>query len=190
MGISTVTRKTSSRAHLVWPPGRARQAGGGASARATHQSMCECECVPEELFPPLLSDPTDSQTLEPSFVFFAVLNKRAMPRCVLPGFSQAAPRSHSHLDFDLHIITAVPETRRRVFGAHGAHDDASSAPTTTRLGVLLALRCPRRRATSAPTTTRQRCAHGVCSRRFVHERFTLRSHRRFVHERFAGSWLT
>jgi hypothetical protein len=137
--------------------------------------------------PQFVSDPTDSHTLEPSFVFFAVLNKRVMPRCVeLPGCpSLALPsrsRSPHHHRSPRDASTRLRRTLcsiRRVVGAPGAHDDAS-----------LARRCPRRRATSAPTTTRQRCAHGMCSRRFVHERFTLRSHRRFVHERFTGSWLT
>ena len=174
--------------------GWARALGGGADS-----SMCECECV-SGTSPRFVSDPTDSHTLEPSFVFFAVLNKRVMPRCVeLPGCPSLALPSRSRSPHH-HRSPRDASTRlrrplcpiRRVFGAHCAHDDASSA-----------LRCPRRRASSAPTTTRQRCAHGVCSRRFVHERFTLRSHRRFVHEkftlrshrrfvheRFTGSWLT
>ena len=183
MGISTVTRKTSSRAlrTLVWP--LAPWALGGGADSST--------CVNVNVFlnssPQLVSDPTDSHTLEPSFVFFAVLNKRVMPRCVeLPGCPSLALPSRSRSPHH-HRSPRDASTRlrrplcpiRRVFGAHCAHDDASSA-----------LRCPRRRASSAPATTRQRCAHGVCSRRFVHERFTLRSHWRFVHERFTGSWLT
>jgi len=162
-------------------------APGGARSAAVPTRACVNVNVFLNSSPQLVSDPTDSHTLEPSFVFFAVLNKRVMPRCVeLPGCPSLALPSRSRSPHH-HRSPRDASTRlrrplcpiRRVFGAHCAHDDASSA-----------LRCPRRRASSAPTTTRHRCAHGVCSRRFVHERFTLRSHRRFVHERFTGSWLT
>ena len=183
-----MTRKTSSRAlrTLVWFPSWAL--GGGADCDS---SMCVNVNVFLNSSPQLVSDPTDSHTLEPSFVFFAVLNKRAMPRCVeLPGCpSTLASRSrspHHHRSPEM----AVPETRRRVFGAPLPNTTRLRRPRRRFFGALPALRCPRRRASSAPTTTRHRCAHGVCSRRFVHERFTLRSHRRFVHERFTGSWLT
>ena len=122
-----MTRKTSSRAlrTLVWP--LAPWALGGGADSST--------CVNVNVFlnssPQLVSDPTDSHTLEPSFVFFAVLNKRAMPRCVeLPGCPSLALASRSQSPHH-HRSPRDASTRlrrplcpiRRVFGAH---EDASS----------------------------------------------------------------
>ncbi len=96
-----------------------------------------------------------------------------MPRCVeLPGCPSLALPSRSRSPHH-HRSPRDASTRlrrplcpiRRVFGAHGAHDDASSA-----------LHCPRRRASTRRLRRRVNDAHTVCA---PGASFTRGSH--FVH---------
>ena len=186
MGISTVTRNTSSRAHLVcWPPVPGRWALGCGADSST---LCVNVNVFLNSSPHLVSDPTDSHTLEPSFVFFAVLNKRVMPRCVelpgcpslaLPSRSRSPHHHRSPRDASTRLRRPLCPIRRVV----GAHEDASSVRSRRFVAHDDAHRRRlRRRAIDAHTV----CAPGAS----FTMRFTLRSHRRFAHERFTGSWLT